>query len=444
MIKKIYILFKLARKLAMSDAIKIVSKIHEPPLIIKVFFRIFSFSFNRGINKNHSSSEEERLCESIQSMGTTFIKLGQFLATRPDIIGDELSKQLEKLQDRLPPFENSEARQILKKNLGEDLFKSIINLSEPVAAASIGQVHLAERDGHKLAVKVQYPGVADSINSDLRIVKPLVSTMLNISSSEIDHYLQEVQARLMEETDYELELKRSMVIAKACAPIQGLEFPSYYPEFSSGRILTMDWLAGKHLSEFLKTDPSQETRNQLGQLLWDFYDFQIHELRQVHADPHPGNFLFREDGTIGVIDFGCIKEFSDQFYNDYFQLMIPEITNNDKNFEELLFKLDFLLPTDKPEEVAHFKRVYFEVHHLLSEPFFNDEFDFADPGYFARIYALSEVYQNDKMLRKAKAARGPRDSIYLNRTYFGLYSLLHKLEANIITRSKVGTLAEHS
>ncbi|HBF20375.1 MAG TPA: ABC transporter [Cryomorphaceae bacterium] len=387
----------------------------------------------------------EDIYDALSKLKGSALKIAQMMSMDEGVLPKAFTDKFTQAQYSAPPLSYPLVVKTFKSQLGKSPSEVFDSFSKnAVAAASIGQVHLAERDGHKLAVKVQYPGVADSINSDLRIVKPLVSTMLNISSSEIDHYLQEVQARLMEETDYELELKRSMVIAKACAPIQGLEFPSYYPEFSSGRILTMDWLAGKHLSEFLKTDPSQETRNQLGQLLWDFYDFQIHELRQVHADPHPGNFLFREDGTIGVIDFGCIKEFSDQFYNDYFQLMIPEITNNDKNFEELLFKLDFLLPTDKPEEVAHFKRVYFEVHHLLSEPFFNDEFDFADPGYFARIYALSEVYQNDKMLRKAKAARGPRDSIYLNRTYFGLYSLLHKLEANIITRSKVGTLAEHS
>ena len=259
----------------------------------------------------------------------------------------------------------------------------------------------------------------------------------------MDHYLQEVEARLMEETDYELELRRSVSISKSCENIEGLEFPKYYPEFSAGRILTMDWLQGKHLTEFLKDDPSQEVRNKLGQILWDFYDFQIHELKQVHADPHPGNFLFRDNGTIGVIDFGCIKEFNDQFYNDYFQLMLPEVTNNDKAFQDLLFKLDFLLKVDNKEEVEHFKKVYFEVHHLLAQPFFADEFDFADSSYFARIYALSEVYQNDKMLRKAKAGRGPRDSIYLNRTYFGLYSLLHKLGARIQTRSRVGTLAEH-
>ena len=113
MIKKIFILLKLARKLALSDALKIVSKIHEPPLIVKIFLGIFSISLFGKTNQNLNLSDEERLCNSIQDMGTTFIKLGQFLSTRPDIIGEKLSKQFEKLQDKLPPFSTYEAKEMV-------------------------------------------------------------------------------------------------------------------------------------------------------------------------------------------------------------------------------------------------------------------------------------------------------------------------------------------
>ena len=115
MIKKLFILFKIARKLALSDALKVISKIHEPPFLIKIFMRIFSFSITNNKNKESNLSDEENLCESIEEMGTTFIKLGQFLSTRPDIIGEKLSKNLEKLQDRLPPFSTYEAKEIIKK-----------------------------------------------------------------------------------------------------------------------------------------------------------------------------------------------------------------------------------------------------------------------------------------------------------------------------------------
>ena len=167
MIKKIFILFRLARKLAKSDALKIVSKIHEPPLIIKIFLGIFSISLFGKNNQNLNLSDEEKLCNSIQDMGTTFIKLGQFLSTRPDIIGEELSKQFEKLQDKLPPFSTFEAREMIKKDLGEEIYNSIINFTEPIAAASVAQVHKAQINDDKIikdvAIKILRPNIKKNI-----------------------------------------------------------------------------------------------------------------------------------------------------------------------------------------------------------------------------------------------------------------------------------------
>ena len=163
MIKKLIILFKLGRKLAKSDALKIATRFNEPPLLVKVLFNILSFSFSNNKKVDSSLKQGERLSASLQSMGTTFIKLGQFLATRPDIIGNELSKELENLQDRLPPFSQAKAREIIKKDLGEQSFNSIINLSEPVAAASIAQVHKAQiNDGGTIkdvAIKILRPDI---------------------------------------------------------------------------------------------------------------------------------------------------------------------------------------------------------------------------------------------------------------------------------------------
>ena len=120
MIKKIITLFKLGRKLAKSDALVIASKFNNPPLIIKILFKILGFSLTKKKEIKENENEGKRLSESLQSMGTTFIKLGQFLATRPDIIGDELSKHLETLQDKLPPFPLSKAKEIIKKDLGNE------------------------------------------------------------------------------------------------------------------------------------------------------------------------------------------------------------------------------------------------------------------------------------------------------------------------------------
>ncbi len=145
-----------------------------------------------------------------------------------------------------------------------------------VNAASIGQVHQATKGDQKLAVKIQYPGVASSVTSDLKLVRPFALRLLNMNEKELDHYMEEVEERLLEETDYKLEVERSMSISKACAHIPNLFFPNYYPELSAERVITMDWVEGLHLREWLKTNPSQEMRNQIGQALWDFYDHQVH------------------------------------------------------------------------------------------------------------------------------------------------------------------------
>ena len=128
-------LFKIGRKLSTSGAISSIYEIYTPPLVVKIFFFIISLDFGNKENDNKYSSAE-KLCKALQEMGTTFIKLGQFLSTRPDIIGENTAKELEKLQDNLPPFDLSIAKEILKDELGDKNFLQINNLSEPIAAAS--------------------------------------------------------------------------------------------------------------------------------------------------------------------------------------------------------------------------------------------------------------------------------------------------------------------
>ena len=146
MIKKFITLFKLGRKITSSDILEIVSKFQKPPLAITLIFKFFSISFTPK-KRDSNKSEGERLSDSLESMGTTFIKLGQFLATRPDIIGENLSRQLENLQDKLPPFPLVQAKEIIKNDLGEDTYNSIVKLSEPVAAASIATPDACEARG---------------------------------------------------------------------------------------------------------------------------------------------------------------------------------------------------------------------------------------------------------------------------------------------------------
>lgn len=158
-----------------------------------------------------------------------------------------------------------------------------------------------------------------SLDSDLRMIKPIALRLFKLDAATLDPYITEVRERLIEETDYRLELRRSQEFAKACSSLENTRFPNYYPELSSERVLTMDWVDGMHLDQFASSGASQAERDREGQLLWDFYHYQVHELGTFHADPHPGNFIV-SDGELWVLDFGCVKSIQQDFNRAYFGL----------------------------------------------------------------------------------------------------------------------------
>ena len=304
MIKKIFILLKLARKLALSDALKIVSKIHEPPLIIKIFLGIFSISLFGKTNQNLNLSDEERLCNSIQDMGTTFIKLGQFLSTRPDIIGEKLSKQFEKLQDKLPPFSTYEAKEMVKKDLGEEIYNSIINFNKPIAAASVAQVHKAQinDDGiiKDVAVKILRPNIKKIFNEEIDALMLLAYFIESSIKKTKRLKLVEVVFLLKEITNHEMDLRLEAAAANEFSENTkndlGFHVPKIYWNYTSESVLTLDWVEGISIKEKdkLATDLIQH--------------FLRHAVRDgfFHADMHEGNLLIDNDGQIVPIDFGIM------------------------------------------------------------------------------------------------------------------------------------------
>jgi len=227
-----------------------------------------------------------------------------------------------------------------------------------------------------------------------------------------------------------------MEVSAQCGRIPNLVFPVYYPELSSDRIITMDWLRGFHLKEFLQRNPSQEARDSIGQALWDFYQYQVHSLKRVHADPHPGNFLMRDDGTVGVFDFGCIKEIPEDFYVNYFLLTNPEVLRDEKRRRETYTNLEMIHPTDTEREIEFFSGLFQKMIDMLTLPFTRETFDFGDESYFEEIYAYMDYIYNLKEVRESKVARGSRHSLYVNRTYFGLYSILSDLKARVVTSNE--------
>jgi predicted unusual protein kinase regulating ubiquinone biosynthesis (AarF/ABC1/UbiB family) len=195
----------------------------------------------------------------------------------------------------------------------------------------------------------------------------------------------------------------------------------------------MEWMDGKHLSEYAKEVNTQEHLNQLGQALWDFYQFQFHQMREVHADPHPGNFLINENHQLIALDFGCLKQIPEEFYTPYFELVRPEILNNETEYITRMRKLEIIRPDDTPEEIKLIADFFHELLSLFTQPFRQETFDFSDATFFAQIANLGEQVMKNDTLKKLNGNRGSKHFLYINRTFFGLYNLLFDLKAKIVT-----------
>lgn len=193
----------------------------------------------------------------------------------------------------------------------------------------------------------------------------------------------------------------------------------------------MDWMEGLMFPEFLKTNPSQEVRNSIGQTMWDFFLFQMIELRRVHADPHPGNFIISDKNELCVLDFGCVKEIPSDFFDSYFKLLKPNVLDDKENLENLYYELEFLKPEDTPAEKEFLREMLAEMIGLLGRPFRSESFDFGNDDFFAEIAHMGDGLSKNKELRKMNNARGSKHGIYIMRTFFGLYQLLNQLKAEV-------------
>lgn len=376
----------------------------------------------------------EAIYDTLSELKGSALKVAQTLSMDKGILPSAYANKFIEAQYNAPPLSGPLIVQTFQKHFGQspmDIFDTF--KMEAIHAASMGQVHKASKDGQELAVKIQYPGVGDSVVSDLNMVRPFARQIMGFKDSEVEVYFEEVKERLLEETDYELELKRGSMLSEKCKDLPNLFFPTYYKAYSTSRVITMDWLEGMHLDAFLKTNPSQEIRNQAGQALWDFYNFQLHRLQIMHADAHPGNFLFRADGTVGILDFGCVKEIPLDFYQSYFTLIQPEILDDKPAFIQACRDAEMILPNDTPEDIEFVYQMLYDAMALVCQPFHKDEFDFNDQTYFDQIYAYGEEAAKSKEIRKSPP-RGSKHGLYMNRAFFGLYSILNQLGAKVSTQ----------
>ncbi|MFL0353194.1 AarF/ABC1/UbiB kinase family protein [Xanthomarina sp. GH4-25] len=371
--------------------------------------------------------------DSLKDLKGSALKLAQMLSMEKNILPQAYVEKFSLSQFSVPPLSAPLVIKTFKKSFGKfpnEIFDTFH--SEAKNAASIGQVHRASLNGKQLAVKIQYPGVADSILSDLAMVKPIAMKMFNIKGEHSDVYFKEVESKLLEETNYILEIEQSQEVVASCSHIPNLLFPTYYADLSSEQIITMDWMEGIHLSEFSKINTNQELANTLGQVLWDFYLYQIHVLKKVHADPHPGNFLVSEQGQLIALDFGCMKIIPEDFYEPYFELFDINVLDDSKLFHHKLLELEILREDDTKEEIAFFTHMFHDVLSFFTQPFREETFDFSDPDFFEKIAAIGERYFKSTRTSNMNANRGSRHFIYMNRTFFGLFNLMFDLQAKNI------------
>jgi predicted unusual protein kinase regulating ubiquinone biosynthesis (AarF/ABC1/UbiB family) len=381
------------------------------------------------LNENNA----EDIYDGLKSLKGSALKVAQMLSMDKNFLPQAYVEKFSLSQFSVPPLSAPLVLKTFKSNFGKTPYEIFDEFNpNSVNAASIGQVHLAKKNYKKLAVKIQYPGVANSISSDLALVKPIAIRMFNLQGKDSDKYFKEVEDKLIEETNYLLELKQSQEVVDACSKIENIIFPNYYPEFSSEKIITMDWMTGIHLSEFTAKNTDQEIGDKIGQALWDFYMYQIHVLRKVHADPHPGNFLVNDQNQLIALDFGCMKQIPEEFYTPYFELINKNVITDETLFNKKLFELEILRPDDTPAEVEYFTDMFHDLLSLFTRPFQNETFDFADETFFNAIAELGKRFSEDTNLKKMNGNRGSKHFIYMNRTFFGLYNLMFDLKAKIV------------
>lgn len=395
----------------------------------------------RGSNEETNSSFYNQTAEDIFSEFTklrgTALKIAQSLSIDQGLLPDEFSEVMSQAQYSVPPINRSLVRSIIKRELGsypESLFTSFDQ--EAIAAASIGQVHRATLpSGEQAAIKIQYPGVRDTIASDLGLAKSLFKRFIK-NRGELDEYFEEIETTLRLETDY---IHEGQNINRFHQRFDGDRFttPQWLEDYSTERILTMTHLEGEHLKEFLARNSSQDEKDHFGQLMWDFFHEQIRQAGEIHADTHPGNFLFTEDGRLGVIDFGCVKKFPDSFFRNYLLLLPTHLERDIPTITRLYHKLGVLRgdPDSDKKEKAYFE-FSLNYGYTFAMPYEEDRFDFGNPEYrdMIRGYTKNAPIGNE--------ARGNKHFLYSTRVHLGLYHFLMKLGARVDTSNSRKIVAD--
>jgi aarF domain-containing kinase len=276
-------------------------------------------SFSNGTSQEKILNETH-LKAALKLLGTmgylrgAVMKVGQLLGNLPHIVPEEIAEILERLQFEAPPMHYSLIREVFLDEFGKEPTEVFASFEKKAfAAASLGQVHRATlKSGEEVAVKIQYPNMAATVRADLANLRKILLPMkLKQDGRYLFDHLDEVQATLTAETDYLAEARIMNQVRELFGPEDRIMVPKVWDDYSTDRVLTTDLLKGRHLRDFLKTEPSQTSRDHFGALISHALFRIWAKTKAIYADPNPGNFLFLDDNRLGFIDFGCIRPLAD-------------------------------------------------------------------------------------------------------------------------------------
>jgi len=386
-------LFKIGRKLTISGALNSIYEIYKPPISVKIFFFIIGFSFKNEKRKN-DLSPGEKLRGALQEMGTTFIKLGQFLATRPDIIGNDISKELEKLQDKLPPFDLFTAKNILQNELDKENYEKISNISEPIAAASIAQVHFAnlsvDDKNKNIAIKILRPDIEKVFNEELDALMLLAYIIESFIKKTKRLKLIEIVQLLREVTNVEMDLRFEAAAANELYENTkkdiGFKVPKIYWNQTSKKILCLDRISGISIREVENLKSQNIDVKKLAKNI--IQHFLRHSIRDgfFHADMHQGNLFVEKDATIVPVDFGIMGRLDKNNRKYLAEILYGFIKRDYKKVAEVHFLAGLVSKNTSKDEFAQALR-------SIGEPIFGQSVKNISGGkLLSQLFEITEKF----------------------------------------------------